>query len=121
VLAAEPVKISKTPPRAARNPRYSPGTQTYVVAYGDRLSSIAKRHGVPIAWIVNGNPHKERVTLESGAIVFANLRVGEPLFIPASALQAMEAAVLIPRGLAGPWDPFRALGGELLSKMQSRR
>jgi hypothetical protein len=52
------------------------------VVLGERLSSIAALHGVSVSDIVAANPHKPRLQLQSGAVVFASLGSGERLVVP---------------------------------------
>jgi len=57
------------------------------VSADERLSGIAALHGVHVQDIVAANPHKPRLQLPSGAVVFASLGAGEDIALPALYLE----------------------------------
>lgn len=78
----------------------------YSVEDGDRLSDIARRHGLSTDQIVAANPQRASVMLESGEKVFASLAAGDDIDLPLEARPAREVvAALGSPGMVGAVNP----------------
>jgi len=81
---------------------------TYRIRRGDKLSDVAALHGVSVSDVVAANPHKPRLQLQSGAVVFASLGSGEDIAVPCNALGALGISAQDVYASMSPYAPFAA-------------
>jgi len=79
---------------------------TYRIRRGDKLSDVAALHGVSVSDVVAANPHKPRLQLQSGAVVFASLGSGEDIAVPCNALGALGISAQDVYASMSPYAPF---------------